>query len=63
MILIIYLKNILWIKFGNKLGLQLSLKKKTNMTTYFENLTVRLHNIYVLNTHFKFFTNRMLFTI
>ena len=38
-------------------------KKKTNMNTYFENLTVRLHNIYVLNTHFKFRTNKMLFTI
>ena len=29
----------------------------------FENLTVRLHVLYILNTHVKFRSNRMLFTI
>ena len=28
----------------------------------FENLTVRLHVLYILNTHVKFRSNRMLFT-
>ena len=33
------------------------------MTTNFENLTVELHFLYVLNTHVKFSTNWILFTI
>ena len=33
------------------------------MATYFENLTVKLHILYVLKTHVKFHTNRMLFII
>ena len=37
--------------------------KKINMTTYFENETVEFHFFYVLNTHFKFCVNQMLFTI
>jgi len=35
--------------------------KKINMVTYFENLAVRLHVLYVLNTHVKFGANWMLF--
>ena len=37
--------------------------KKINMVTYFNNLTVELHVFYVLNTHFKFYINWILFTI
>ena len=33
------------------------------MTTYFENLTIGLHVLYILNTHVKFRVNWMLFTI
>ena len=33
------------------------------MTTYFENLIVELHALYVFNTHVKFRDNRMLFII
>ena len=33
------------------------------MTIYLENLTVRLHFLYVLNTHIKFYANQMLFII
>ena len=33
------------------------------MTTYFENLTIELHVLYILNTHVKFCVNWMLFTI
>ena len=33
------------------------------MATYFENITVQLHDIYVFKTHVKFHANRMLFTI
>ena len=40
-----------------------TLTKKINMTTYFENLTVGLHVLYVLNIHVKFHSNRILFTI
>ena len=36
---------------------------KINIIIYFENLTVELYIIYVLNTYIKFCTNRMLFTI
>ena len=36
---------------------------KINMITYYENLTVELHILYVLNTYIKFCTNLMLFTI
>ena len=37
--------------------------KKINMTIYFENITFKLHVLYILNTHVKFRTNQMLFTI
>ena len=33
------------------------------MAKYFENLTVGLHVLYVLNMHVKFHSNRILFTI
>ena len=53
-------------KFGYKLSynlrLQLSLKQ-INIATYFENLTVELHVLYILKTHVKFHANRILFTI
>ena len=37
--------------------------KQINMTTYFENLIVGLHVLYVLNMHVKFHSNGTLFTI
>ena len=37
--------------------------KKISMTIYFENLTIRLHIFYILNTHIKFRINHILFTI
>ena len=33
------------------------------MITYFENVTIGLHILYVLNTNVKFHVNRMLFII
>ena len=39
-----------------------SIKKKSNITIYFENLSVELYVLYVLNTNFKF-VHWMLFTI
>ena len=38
-------------------------KKKIKKTIYFENLTIKLYDLYVLNTHIKFCVNKMLFTI
>ena len=40
-----------------------TLLNKINITTYFENLTVELYVLYVLNTQVKFCVNRILFTI
>ena len=37
--------------------------KKINMANYFKNLTIKLHVLYVLNTHIKFCVNQMLFII
>ena len=55
------------IKFSYKIGcnlrLQLPFKKKINIITHFENLTVELHIFYTLNTRVKFCANRILFTI
>ena len=39
------------------------LLNKINITTYFENITVKLHVLYTLNTHVKFCVNQILFTI
>ena len=39
-----------------------SIKKKINITIYFENLSVELYVLYVVNTYFKF-VHWMLFTI
>ena len=36
---------------------------KINMIAYFENLTIGLHILYILNTLVKFHSNWMLFTI
>ena len=33
------------------------------MTTYFENLTIRLYILYIINTYIKFYVNQVLFTI
>ena len=33
------------------------------MATYFENLIIELHVLYISKTHVKFYVNRMLFTI
>ena len=53
----------------DKVTLRTSLKKKSSNFVYiflldinFENLKIRLHVLYVLNTHVKFRLNRMLFT-
>ena len=55
----------LWIFITNELRTKFSYKilNKRNITTYFENLMVKLHVLYVLNTHVKFCVNRILFTI
>ena len=37
--------------------------KKIKMTIYFENLTIWLHDFYVLNMYIKFLIKRILFTI
>ena len=37
-----------------------SLLNKINITTYFENLTIKLHVLYTFNTHVKFSVNRIL---
>ena len=37
--------------------------KKINIAIYFENLTIRLRVLYVLNMHTKFHVNQMLVTI
>ena len=36
---------------------------KINTTIYFENLTVKLHILYALNTYVKFCINKILFII
>ena len=36
---------------------------KINITTYFENLTIKLHVLYALNTHINFCVNQIFFTI
>ena len=33
------------------------------MNLYFENITIGLHGLYVLNMHANFYDNQMLFTI
>ena len=38
-------------------------KHEINITTYFKNLTIELHVLYILNTHVKFCVNYILFTI
>ena len=38
-------------------------KKKKNMVTCFENLTVKLHIYYIFNMHVKFCVNQILFSI
>ena len=39
------------------------LLNKINITIYFENIIVKLHVLYMLNTHVKFCVNQILFTI
>ena len=47
-----------------KVWLQIKIpSKKINIVIYFENLTIELHILYVLNIRIKFYINRMLFTI
>ena len=56
----------IWIKFSYKISCSLRLQfsfKKINFTTYFENLTVGLHVLYILNMHVKFHSSWILFTI
>ena len=57
-------------KFKDKVWLQSYLKPKTttlteqiNIATYFENLIIEFHGLFVLKTHVKFHVNQMLFTI
>ena len=54
----------------NKVSLKTNLERNSLNFSYisffgvqFENLTVEFHIPYVLNMHFKFFSNRILFTI
>ena len=52
------------IQLQNWLQLQTTiLLNKINITIYFENLTVGLHVLYILNTLIKFCVNWILFTI
>ena len=37
--------------------------KQINITTYFENLIIELHVLYILKTHVKFHATWMLFNI
>ena len=37
--------------------------KKIKMATYFENIIVELHVLFVFNMHFKFRINRLLFIV
>ena len=47
-----------------KVWLQIKIpSKKINIVIYFENLTIELYILYVLNIHIKFYINWMLFTI
>ena len=41
------------------LGLEAKIAPTINITTYFENLTVRLYVLYTLNTYVKFYVNRI----
>ena len=41
----------------------MTLLNKINIIIYFENLTVKLHVLYALNTHIKLCVNQILFTI
>ena len=50
--------RIYWLQ--TQLQLQFSLKK-INMATYFKNLTIKLHILYIFKTHVKFHVNRILF--
>ena len=52
-----------WTKFSYKIGYNLTLFNKINITTYFENLTAKLNILYALNTHVKFCVNWILFII
>ena len=58
-----------WLSIGQNLAaiscsLRLQLPfKKIDITTYFENLTIGLHVLYVFNTYIKFCANQILFTI
>ena len=57
---------LVWTKFSYKIGCSLRLQfslKKIKIITYFDNLIVGLHVLYVLNTHVKFYTNQILFTL
>ena len=40
-----------------------TLLNKINITTYFENLTIKFYVLYALNTHVKFCINQILFTV
>ena len=46
-----------------KLVVPTTLLNKINITTYFENSTVKLHVLYTLNTHVKFCVNHIFYTI
>ena len=66
---IFLIQNVFILFNGQSLGTNLivaegyKLTLKINMVTYFKNLTVGLHVLYVLNTYIKFCVNWILFTI
>ena len=43
--------------------LDYKLTQKINITTYFKNITIKLHIHYAFNTLIKFYVNQILFTI
>ena len=48
---------------ADKVRLQSYSISLTLITIYFKNLTIKLHALYALKTHVKFFVNRILFII
>ena len=53
-----------WVQVTSDIILS-NIKSPNNLliNLYFENSTIRLHDLYVLNIHANFHTNRILFTI
>ena len=63
MIIYIYI-YIGWVQVTSNIPLSnVTIPNNLLMNLYFENFTIELHVLYILNMHTKFHINRMLFTI